>query len=403
MRFFKDLDIKIILFILTILLWLFVASGQNRIDYFPGKLIVEAKGLKEGLVGVFSEDLVKLKISAPRGLWEDLSDESFAVFIDTRDKEIGTYEMDVLVSCSVPGIQILEITPAQVLVKIEPAVKATLPVVVKTKGSLARDYAIGEISTNPEEIEVEGAGSVVDSLVTATTILNLSGEQNDIEREIEVIALDEEGEKIRHLKFSPEKVKVKATVIKGGVAKIVGINPKIIGSPASGYWISNMEFNPSTLKVTGSAGRLEDLEYLEVDLDVTGVDNTFEKKLALKIPEGITLIKDESDIVVAKVTISRNNSVRTVSAGIIYNGLAGRGLAVTSTSPNPLEIQVVISGPISVLSALSPENVVININLYDKGVGDHQIEIKKSMISVPNSVTISSYLPSHISLTISEI
>ncbi len=403
MKIFKDIDIKIILFIVTILLWLFVASGQNRIDFLPGKLVVEAKGLKGGLIGVFSEDLIKIKISAPKGLWEDVSDDNFAVFVDARNKEIGTYEMEVLVSCSVPGVQILEVIPTQVLVKIEPAVQARLPITIQTKGSLAKEYTLGELTSNPSEVVVEGAGSIIDSLATATTILNLSGEQNDINRDVEIIALDEEGEQIRHLRFEPEKSKIKATVIKGGVAKIVGINPKIIGSPASGFWISSIEFEPSTLKVTGSSVRLNDLEYVSAELDVTGVDEGFDKKIVLIIPTGLTLIKGEPDTVLAKVSISREGSVRTINAGILYSGLEGRGLSVFSTTPDPLDVKVILSGPISVLSALTSQNVVVNINLFDKGLGDHKIEIKKSMISVPSSVSIASYLPSHISITLSEI
>ncbi|MFH1750012.1 MAG: CdaR family protein [bacterium] len=403
MKIFKDIDIKIILFLVTILLWLFVASGQNRIDFLPGKLVVEAQGLKDGLVGVFSDDLIKIKISAPKGLWEDLNNENFAVFVDVRNKKIGTYEMEVLASCSIPGVQILEVTPAQVLVKVEPAVQARLPITIQTKGSLAKDYTIGELTTDPSEVLVEGAGSVVDSLVTATTILNLSGEQNNINRNIEIVALDEESKQIRHLKFEPEKVKVKAMVVKGGVAKIVGINPKIIGSPTSGFWVSNIEFEPSTLKVTGSSERLENLEYLVADLDVTGADENFDKKIIPKIPTGVTLLKGEPETVLAKVSVSRESSIRTINAGVLYNGLEGRGLSVSSTTPDPLDIKVIVSGPISVLSALTSQNVVVNIDLFDKGIGDHKIEIKKSMISIPSSVSIASYLPSHISITISEI
>jgi YbbR domain-containing protein len=402
-KYLKNLDIKIVLFCAAILLWLFVASGQNRVDFFPGRLFIEAQGLGEGLAPIFEDDSVRIKVSAPKNLWKEFNQDNFLVYVDTSGEEAGTYELKVSVSSSMPGVQILDINPSKVLVRIEPAIEKTLPINIKTLGSLPDGFSIGEIKYTPKQFVVLGASSTVDDLAEVTATLSLDGEQQDIDTELEVAAHDDEGNTIRHLRISPKKVSVNAKIVKGSKTKLVGIKPKFIGDLATGYWLSAADFEPELISVSGSPEKLINLDSLSADVDVGGLSESFTKKVALNLPSGVLLAPNESKLVTVKIQILPQNLVRTVSVGVAYNGLTGRGLSVSSTSPKPLDVRIVLSGSASILSSLSSSNVVLNLNLYDKGVGDHNIELTKSMFSIPPGVQISSFLPSHISLTISEI
>ena len=100
--------------------------------------------------------------------------------------------------------------------------------------------------------------------------------------------------------------------------------------------------------------------------------------------------------ITVKINVSLNSQTREINAGFSYTGLGSS--TVSNISPNV--VKVVLVGPSNILSSLSSENVVINLDLSGKGAGTYAINITKSSITVPNGIAISSFVPNNVTVTI---
>jgi len=396
--FTKNLSIKFLSLLLAISLWVYVATVENRTDYFPGEIAIEPQNLTSTLAAVYDQDTVRIKISAPSSVWNKLIQDDFAAYVDLQNLSLGTHQVKVKVTSSVPGVQIVEIDPEEIRVRIETAVTATYQVGTKLEGKLAPGYEVIETSVEPAKVEAKGAKDVINSVTQATAIVNLNGQDRDLKEKIKLVALDEFEKPVKNIFFTPEKVEVKISVAKEGGGKIVGVKPKLVGNPASGYWISQLTFEPATLRIIGSEDKLENIQYLETkEINISGLNQVKEVEVDITLPEGVTLLAGEPKAVTIKISVSVNPQTRELAAGFSYTGL-GSGLTVSKIPPT--NVVVMVSGPANLLAGLSSDNLVVNLDLSGVGTGSHLVSVRKDLISAPSGVSIISYIPNNVTVKI---
>ena len=396
--FTKNIEIKILSLLVALGLWVYISSGASRVDFFPGAVPIEPRNLGEGLAAVYDQTEVKVKVLASPEIWSQLTLDSFVAFVDIKDKSLGTHEVKVQVTSSTPQVQILETDPEKILVRVETQAVASVPVVVKTEGKPAEGYTLAETKAEPDKVEARGAKSIIAKLGRATAQVKLAGESEKIEKQIKLTALDENEKPSKFVFFDPEKVKVSVAIQKQGGGRSVGVRVKTKGQPAAGFWLSNITVNPSIINIVGEDEKIKDIYYVDTkEIDISGLAADQKFNVSLNLPEGISLAPGEPDKLELTIALTQVGTTREVTAGINYTGL-GVGLSVKNLSPG--SVKVVVAGPVSLLAALSADNVVVNLNLSGKGAGSQNISIQKSQISVPSGVVISSFVPSNITVSI---
>jgi len=255
-----------------------------------------------------------------------------------------------------------------------------------------------ETKLDPVKIEARGARDLIDSVSQATAVVNLAGQDRDIEQKVKLSAYDEYDKQVKNIIFSPEKVTIKISVAKSGGGKVVGIKPKFAGSVASGYWISNVSFEPASIRVTGNEDVVEKLEWIETQpINIAGLNQDKEFEITPALPKGAVMVEGETETIIVKVKVSLSAQTREIAAGFSYSGL---GSGVTVQGMTPQNVIVMVSGPPGLLQNLSADNVVINLDLSGRSSGSHMIGIGKDSISVPNGVSIISYIPNNVVVNI---
>ncbi len=396
--FFKNLSLKFLSLLLACSLWVYVATVENRTDFFPGEIPIEVKNLAPTLAPVYDQDTVRIKISAPASVWNKLIQDDFIAYVDLEELSLGTHQIEVKVTTSVPGVQIVETDPEEIRVRIETAVTAQFQIVVNFEGELAPGYEVIDTEIKPEKVEAKGAKDIINSVSRATAIVGLTGEDRDIKQKVKLSALDEYERPVKNIFFAPERVEVSILVAKEGGGKIVGVKPKLVGSPASGYWISQFTFDPATVRILGSEEKMDDVDFLETkEINISGLNQDKELQLDLVLPEGISLLSGESKAITITIKVSLEAQAKEVTAGFSYTGL-GSGLTVTNISPSG--VQVMVSGSAGVLGSLSSDNVVVNLDLSGRGAGSHLISISKASISISSGAAIVSFVPNNVTVTI---
>jgi YbbR domain-containing protein len=395
---FKNFWIKILCIIVASALWVYAVSGENKTDFFPGKIPISPRNVSKNLAPVYDQDEVQVKIMANSQSWRDLATDSFNAYVDLNNLSIGTHEVEIKVTSSVPGVKIIEQNPAKILVRMESVATKNIRVEAKINGSPADGFEVGDAVVRPIQVEARGAKSVIDDLTKATANINLDGDAASREEDIKLVALDLSDRPMRFISFSPEYVHIQLPIIKQSGGRMVGIRADISGSPESGFWISKILISPTTIMAVGDNEKLKALDFLETkNIDISGLSQTKEYVTTLKLPRGIEIATSEPRTIKVKVSISSVLSNREVIAGISYTGLA-QGLRVASLEPKI--IKVMVSGMFGILTTLNSDNVVANLELSGKKEGTYRIPVNSGSISTPPGTSIVSFLPSSVTVRI---
>lgn len=391
--------IKIICLMLATGLWIYVANKDAKVDTFPGSIPLKVRNAPQNLVVVKDVSNVSLRVVAEKGVWNKLSSDSFEAYIDLSGLNEGVHELPINAKSNVDGVQIVEIKPDKVMVRLEILTSKTIPVELKIEGSAAEGYTTGDAQISPQEVDVSGAKSVIDQISQAVATIKLNNESDKIEKAVPVFSYDSESIKIENVAFKPSEVQIILPIIRGGTTKTVGITVNLTGAPKSGYWVNDITVSPSTVLISGEASKLNQIDYIEtLPINIDGSDSDQKQKISLDLPNGISLIDQAKDQVNVEIKISAIASQKEVVSSFNYQNLANN-LSVTGIDPN--SVKVLVSGSSDILGTLDSNKVMLNLDLAKyNSVGTYAIDIAKNNFSIPDGIQIISIVPSSIRVTL---
>lgn len=397
----KNFGIKLFCLFAAGLLWIYIAAGQNSVGKFPGSIKIRAINVPSGLVASYDTKTVDIKIMADPSVWRKLSAETFSAYIDLSARSEGTYELDVNVVSSVPGVQIVEKNPEKIFVTLEPVVSKEVNINKKIEGSAGEGLAAGMIELSPSKIEAKGPKSLVDNLTEATVEIKLNGETDNFTKTVTVKAFNEKGEEIEGIDFIPGEVKATIPIVKTSNNKTVGLKAKVTGLPKAGYFVSSVITTPSVVDITGSTEVLSTINFIETSaIDVTNLSSDFEKEVSINLSSGIALQKNSSRTVKVKVKFSRSEVSREISPSISAKNLDS---SLYISSVNPKEVRIIVSGPIDTVNSLKPSDVNMVLDFQDKRAtssGTYNFDISSKNFSAPEGIFVLSIVPSSIYVTV---
>lgn len=376
------------------------SGGLVKIAQLPTEIQVKAVNLPSGMTANFGNGKsVNIIVAAPRDIWNELKAENFSAAIDVAKRSEGTYDIDIVVTSQIEKAKVVRVSPEKAVVTVEPVIKKTVPVSLKISGSAGNDLVAGEAKIDPEKVEIAGAKALVNEISQVYGEIVLNGESQEITLDqLELFAQGSDGERLTTIEFTPSTIKVVLPLVKAGNTKTLSIKPQFTGSPALGYWVDSVSINPPTATVQGSAGVLTDLKSLQTEaISLDGLNQTTTKAVKLSLPSGVTLL-DEENLFSVKITISKTDSIKSLNPEIIYDGVAA---ALKVASINPISLSLVIGGPVDLLKNASGGNVKLRLNLAAyKSAGTYSVTIANSDLVLPSGVSIISFLPSAIDVTL---
>lgn len=388
---------KIMALLLAVGLWLYVGATQTTANYFPGNIPLQAINVPSGLVPIYDTDSIRIRLTADQATWKRLSADSFRAILDLNGLARGTYTVPVQITTVEGGVQVVEKSPAQVLVRLEPVVEKTVAVTAKIEGTAGEGYVPGEPDITPSQVKVRGPKAVLDELLQATVDIKLNGETSDIQKNIPFTAFDANGKEQKQLTFEPDAAKVNVPIAKSGQAKTVGIQIVTSGKAAGGAFPSSLVATPATVEVTGPPQILKDLTTIQTSpVSIEGASATLNRPATLVLPAGVKLV-DPSIKVTVGIQFDQPTIQREMAVGLDVKLPPNAKLDLAS----PSSIKVVLSGPADLLSALSPTSVTVAVDVSNKPLGTVVLDLKKDQVVVPNGVSILSVLPSSVQLQLS--
>jgi YbbR domain-containing protein len=302
----KNLHLKILSLFLAMFFWIFVVSLENTFFEMPDEIPIQVFNLAPELALSTKLPSVRLTLRAsdPVAL-RRLSPADFEAYIDLRNIGAGDRLVPILVTSKNPQVSVVKSKPAEMMVIIEPVRQKLVTVVGEVKGQPAKGFRVDAIKLFHEIIAVKGAASLLAQISTAKALIALDGtEAENTTKKAIVKVYDASGTVLEELKIE-EEVSALLTIVEVSNAKQVGVKAKITGAVVNGV-VRRIEVSPAVISVKGTKEVLSQLEIVETEaIDVSSASASFEKKVRVVLPAGVSLEEGEKGEVVVKVEIEK--------------------------------------------------------------------------------------------------
>jgi len=391
-------------FALAMAVWIsaVTSSDPDETRTLPSAVPVQIIGQSTNLVlngGVPKE--VEITLRAPRSVWDQIEADPQIVraILDLSGMSSGEHVMDLQIQVNVRPVQIVSVSPHTITFTLEPLITQTLKVDLSLSGEAAIGYQAGDASLEPVEVVVAGAQSQVQKVTRARVSVNLSGIRENFDQTLTVEVLDDKGKKVDGVSVSPETVHVVLPVSQQGGYRDVAVKVSIIGRPASGYRLTDISvfppvvtiFSADPLLVSNLPGVVE-----TQPLDLQNAQDDINTRLSLNLPFGVSVIGEQTVLIQAGVS-PIESSLTLTGEKVEITGL-GNDL-IHQVSPNTVD--VIISGPLSLLDTLTRQDVRVTVDLTGLTAGTYQITPKVEILI--SDVIVESILPNKIEVVISAI
>jgi YbbR domain-containing protein len=403
-KFFRNLGSLVLSLILATLVWIAAVREENppREADYPQSVPIEVIPPMPGLVSTDKlPETVRLRLLAPESSWSTLTPSKFKVALDLSRLLEGLNEVPIQVGISDPQVRIIEQTPKDVGVNLQPEQTITLPVNVLVMDDPPLGYISRAPIATPLTVTLIGPASLISQADEAVSEIFIRNAKETINRLSDVVIRNRDDQLIGGLKLQPAQVQVTLPIEQRFGYKDVSVSAVISGQPEPGYWVSNILVSPPRVTIVGNPQVLGSIPgFVETTpINVSKGTADIVQSVPLNLPDGVTVVSSEHENGVAggvqvTIQIAAIESGQTVQRPITQQGIDPDYVWTAS----PERADVILSGPIPRLQTLEPNDVKVVVDLFGLRPGSHKV---KPTVFLPDDLRLEAILPDTIEIIIS--
>ena len=238
-----------------------------------------------------------------------------------------------------------------------------IAVTVVPQGDIEPGCALGKSTATPNIISVSGPETAMEDIKEIRAYVNIIGKTDSfVEKEVSFTCYNEYGEPINssQFDFNADTVDVSMAIYP---IKEVNVNVTTTGEVAEGYVMTGLSYNPKTVNIAGEKKKLAEIDAINVEIPVNGLNQTFETDKAITdyLPEDFIVADTNTQIAISieveeKITKKLLVSVNDIE---LYGKLEEYDYALESTS----DFSVNISGVKDVIDKVSKDDIRFYIDV----------------------------------------
>jgi YbbR domain-containing protein len=398
--FAGNLSALLLSFILALVVWISAVTASDPNIERTRQVPIEVIGQEPNTLMVGSiTTQARVTMRAPSSVWDRMSSVENAVrtWIDLTGFGAGTHQVPVQIQISeaFTPMRLISLIPETVTVTLEELMSREFLVQLEINGEPAVGYQAGVAAKKPSVVTVTGPESLVTQVVAVGTSLDISDADETIRVTLPLQAVDAQGDIVDGVTITPDTVEViQPITLLGGYRNMV-VKVVTVGRVAAGYKMTNVSVSPPNVVVFSTDPQLVNNlpSFIETEpLDITGADDDIEALLSLVLPEGISVVGD--DRVLVQVNIAALEGSITVSLPVTVIGL----LPTYAAEVSPDSVDVILSGPIPELDAITPTDIRAVVDVNGLEIGTYQLEVEVDVLL--GEVRVETVLPATVEVTI---
>ena len=385
---------------LAIAVWVLAVTNTDPVERRTyGQVEIELFGLDSALVIVNQPaEQTALILSAPRSTWESELSASGVVraIADLSGLDAGMHSVPVNLQIDARPVKVESYQPGEIEVDIEEIYSESFTIELIQPSSPSIGYEAGTPVLSRTTATVKGPSSQVDQVAAVRAVLDISQAKENIDTNLELKAVDENGLTISGVAISPAEINVKMEITQRGGYRNLPVKVATTGQIRSGYRLTDISSNPLVVTLFSTdTDLINNLPgFIETaPLNLSDASEDMVVSLPLNLPAGLTVV-GESTIKVSVSIAPIQGSLTLSNLPVETVGLDARLAAALS----PDAVDIILSGPLPTLDELTQDNVRAFIDLTDAEQGTYQLE--PSVEINLQGVLVQSLLPASIEVEI---
>ena len=355
-------------------------------DIPPTPPAVEDAALQSRLLAVVMDEdealaSVRVKVKVPQANYARVTADSVSVELDlSRVRQTGRQEVE-LVGTTAYG-EVVQITPSTLEVDIEPMDTRVVPVNVELQNQDEDKYYYVVSQSNPSQLTISGASSVVQRIAQAQALVNVEGMTTGRNVSVKYALLDEEGNEVTQLVSKPTSSVMVGLSI-DPIARLsvdASIETATTGTLPDGYRITRVEVQPETITVAGDPSLLGELDVLTFEqVNVTGRTQSFSTVATVNALDAMKYVSTRQ--VTVTVYIEEESQVaRFENVKLSVTGLR-EGCAAELSDET---VRVKATGAYSEMGQLTESHLLADVDLTGLTPGEYDLPVQVTADNYPS-------------------
>lgn len=303
------------------------------------------------------------------------------VTVDLSGLKPGTHKVNIEYSQPLESIN-YSVNPSVATVNIYSKVSTskTLTTDILNQDSLDDRLVITSATPQMDHVVIKGTDDMnaINSLKKVASVKALV-DAKDINRAREGIitikdvplkAYDKKGN-ILNVEIVPSKISVDLDI--DSPSKVVPIKVIPKGNIGFGKAISNIDMSQDSVTVYGNKNVLDNLEYVPVEVDVSGLKENKQYKLDLEKPNGVRSLSTSN--ITLSFTLGAASDKDIDNVNIDVRNLSD-DYSVQGLSQSDILVSVNAKGVESILKGITSNDITAYIDLKDYEPGEYEVEVK---------------------------
>lgn len=308
-KIMNNLDLKILAFLFSIILWLIVVNIDDpvktvqfsgvEVQILNGDELEEQGKVYEVLDGTGT---ITVTVKGRRSIIEEIAKENITAVADMKDlTSMDTVSIQVASNKYANELDDIKSDKDNVRLSIEDLKKIQKVIEVEVKGEPEEGYILGSLTTNLNQIYLEGPESLISKVSYATAQINVDGVRSNVSSTVPIKLYDDQGKEIddERIKMNIHSVSVNQEVL---VTKEVPLEFDVGGVPADGYALTGeITSDIQTVVIAGRKTVLDNIDSIVIPdsiLDVDDLQNNLEVDVKLQnyLPSNVIFAYDEMSL-----------------------------------------------------------------------------------------------------------
>jgi YbbR domain-containing protein len=403
----RHLPTLLLALVLSVTVWISAATAADPVTQrWFGPVNIEMIGQDPGLLLVSDPPTqVRVALVGLESVLDRLAvgQSPVRAIVDISGLEPGTHTVPVQVSVVSPQLaNVVDHSPQSIDIELEAIASQTFPIRLIQRGDVAVGYQAETPVLSQRTVTVTGPQSAVARVQEVRATLDLNRAIEDIERQVNLVAVDATEGTVTGVNISPSQISVRVGVSQRGGYRNVVVKVIVSGQVARGYRVTNISVFPPAVTVFSPDPRLIEalpgyVETAPLDLDNARDDiNLF---MPLDLPPGVSVVGQEGaiadqfvEVQVGVAAIEGSLTIEDIEVEVV--GLE-EGLRAAVSPPT---VAVILSGPLPVLEQLTAQDVRVFVDLSGEDVGTYQIVPEIEFRN--EDLQVDSILPGSVEVTI---
>lgn len=391
-RLGQTLSLAALSLVLAFFFWAVATETSDPTEEraYPDAIPIEVRGVPEDRMAAYGAENSKARVvlRAPHSIWQILQTEDIHAYVDLSAASPGkNISVPVIVEVLRGPAQVVEYSPQEITLSLEPLVEKDVPVLVVIDGTPALGYVARPPTYVPQAVTVRGPESRVAEVVRAQLRISVKEQRQNVTGDLAAQPVDQAGNVVAYVEIIPKSISVSVPIEQLGNIRDMAVRVIVLGDPADGYRVASVTVDPPIVTVIGRQDVIQQLSgYLDTDpVLLNGASASFTATVGLQLPEGLSALLTPE--VLVEVTLEMQESKLTVPAEPEVLGLP----TGYSVELQPARLRLVLAGPYTAIKDLNIDTVKVSVDVDGLAPGRHTLT---PTITLPDPlIRIESVLP----------